>query len=321
MKKFIVYTLLTLVMVSCGAPSGHFRIEGRLRNFNQGEFYVYSPDGGLMGIDTIRVSEGRFRYETKLADAATFVIVFPNFSEQVVFGESGATATVSGDASHLKEMEVEGTDDNEKMTEWRMMANRLTPPEVLREAEAFIKENPLSPISAFLLRKYFVETLRPDFKKAEQLARILSKANPKNNETALLAKAMASQKGIQTGCQLPKFSAIDINGKKVDNSALKAKVNIVTAWASWSYESQSIQRMLNRMKKEYGGKMDGQHLPRRKHKGLSSPRHYRLDKMEYDMQWKHVGQPCAEVAFHGYDSFKYCVRRQRDDYCTRPEGR
>ena len=256
MKKFIVYTLLTLVMVSCGAPSGHFRIEGRLRNFNQGEFYVYSPDGGLMGIDTIRVSEGRFRYETKLADAATFVIVFPNFSEQVVFGESGATATVSGDASHLKEMEVEGTDDNEKMTEWRMMANRLTPPEVLREAEAFIKENPLSPISAFLLRKYFVETLRPDFKKAEQLARILSKANPKNNETALLAKAMASQKGIQTGCQLPKFSAIDINGKKVDNSALKAKVNIVTAWASWSYESQSIQRMLNRMKKEYGGKMD-----------------------------------------------------------------
>ena len=147
MKKFIGYILLTLIVVSCGAPSGHFRIEGRLRNFNQGEFYIYSPDGGKAGIDTIKVSEGRFAYETRLEEPASFIIVFPNFSEQVVFGESGATATISGDASHLKELEVKGTKTNEQMTEWRMMAGRLTPPEVKREAENFIKRNPTSPIS------------------------------------------------------------------------------------------------------------------------------------------------------------------------------
>ena len=255
MKKFIGYILLTLIVVSCGAPSGHFRIEGRLRNFNQGEFYVYSPDGGKAGIDTIKVSEGRFAYETRLEEPATFIIVFPNYSEQPVFGESGATATISGDASHLKELEVKGTKTNEQMTEWRLMAGRLMPPEVKREAEDFIKKNPTSPISIYLLRKYFIDNTQPDFKKASLLANIMAKADRNNIQIDLLSKKLLKQKDIEVGNKLPKFSAVDINGKTVSNSDLKGKLNIVTTWASWSYESQNVQRMLNRNKKEYGGRL------------------------------------------------------------------
>ena len=255
MKKFIGYILLTLIVVSCGAPSGHFRLEGRLRNFNQGEFYVYSPDGGKAGIDTIKVSEGRFAYETRLEEPATFIIVFPNYSEQPVFGESGATATISGDASHLKELEVKGTKTNEQMTEWRLMAGRLIPPEVKREAEDFIKKNPTSPISIYLLRKYFIDNTQPDFKKASLLANIMAKADRNNIQIDLLSKKLLKQKGIEVGNKLPKFSAVDINGKTVSNSDLKGKLNIVTTWASWSYESQNVQRMLNRNKKEYGSRL------------------------------------------------------------------
>ena len=255
MKKFIGYILLTLIVVSCGAPSGHFRIEGRLRNFNQGEFYVYSPDGGKAGIDTIKVSEGRFAYETRLEEPATFIIVFPNYSEQPVFGESGATATISGDASHLKELEVKGTKTNEQMTEWRLMAGRLMPPEVKREAEDFIKKNPTSPISIYLLRKYFIDNTQPDFKKASLLANIMAKADRNNIQIDLLSKKLLKQKDIEVGNKLPKFSAVDINGKTVSNSDLKGKLNIVTTWASWSYESQNVQRMLNRNKKEYGSRL------------------------------------------------------------------
>ena len=255
MKRFIGYILLTLIVVSCGAPSGHFRIEGRLRNFNQGEFYVYSPDGGKAGIDTIKVSEGRFAYETRLEEPATFIIVFPNYSEQPVFGESGATATISGDASHLKELEVKGTKTNEQMTEWRLMAGRLMPPEVKREAEDFIKKNPTSPISIYLLRKYFIDNTQPDFKKASLLANIMAKADRNNIQIDLLSKKLLKQKGIEVGNKLPKFSAVDLNGKTVSNSDLKGKLNIVTTWASWSYESQNVQRMLNRNKKEYGSRL------------------------------------------------------------------
>ena len=131
--------LLTFSLVSCGPGGNSFRIEGRLRHMNQGEFYVYSPDGGIKGIDTIKVHEGRFAYETMLRDPATFIIIFPNFSELAVFGEPGKAAEIKGDASHMKEMTVKGTNDNEEMTKIRMEINRLVPPQIPDAVEAFIK--------------------------------------------------------------------------------------------------------------------------------------------------------------------------------------
>ena len=47
MRLFAYIATLTLIMVSCGTDSKHFKLEGRLLNLNQGEFYVYSPDGGI----------------------------------------------------------------------------------------------------------------------------------------------------------------------------------------------------------------------------------------------------------------------------------
>lgn len=108
MKRLIYLITLTLVLVSCGSRSGNFSIEGRLLNLNQGEFYVYSPDGVFDGVDTIKVDGGRFAFETPCKESGTIVIVFPNFSELPVFAEAGKSVTVKGDASHLKEIEIEG---------------------------------------------------------------------------------------------------------------------------------------------------------------------------------------------------------------------
>lgn len=58
-----ILLLLTLMLVACGPDNGHFRLKGHLLNLNQGEFYVYSPDGSLEGTDTITVAGGRFTYE------------------------------------------------------------------------------------------------------------------------------------------------------------------------------------------------------------------------------------------------------------------
>ena len=78
------------MMVACGSKSGNFRLEGRLRNFNQGEFWIYSPDGDMMGFDTIRVRDSRFSYEKELDEPTMMIVVFPNYSEQPIFAEPGA---------------------------------------------------------------------------------------------------------------------------------------------------------------------------------------------------------------------------------------
>ena len=246
--------LLTFSLVSCGPGGNSFRIEGRLRHMNQGEFYVYSPDGGINGIDTIKVHEGRFAYETMLRDAATFVVIFPNFSELAVFGEPGEKAEIKGDASHMKEMTVKGSEDNEEMTKLRMVINRLTPPEIPKAVEAFIKEHQESTASIYLLKRYFVADRQPDYKKAAQLAKMLLKANPDNGQLIQLDKQLKSLQGAGL-TQLPIFTATDVKGHQVSEKDLKAKVNVVTLWASWNYQSTDIQRRLKDKKKKYGDKL------------------------------------------------------------------
>ena len=86
---------------------------------NQGEFYVYSPDGDIDGIDTIKVVGGRFTFERPCERPVMLMLVFPNFSEQPIFAEPGKSVEIKADASHMKEMEVKGTKANEQMTTFR----------------------------------------------------------------------------------------------------------------------------------------------------------------------------------------------------------
>ena len=200
------------ILTSCGVSSGKFRIEGRLRNINQGEFYVYSPDGGLVGIDTIRVADGRFSYETSLADEATYMIVFPNSSEQAVFGKSGATAEISGDVTHLKEIEIEGTDENEQLTELRRHLINQTPPEQKKSVIQFINDNPGSIVTVHLIDKYLLQAEKPNYKEAYDLVDSMLKKVPGNIRLQALRKQLETVRNMADFKRLPDFSATDIYG-------------------------------------------------------------------------------------------------------------
>lgn len=241
-----------LFFCSCGPEGGKFRLEGRFRHLNRGEFYIYEPYSGDVKIDTIKVADGRFAYEADVADRTTFILLFPNFSEQVVFGQSGKTAKLKGDASHLKELEITGTDDNELMTKFREASNRLTPPEAKREAARFVEEHPASPVSLYLVRRYFLHVEQPDYVEASRLLALMLKADPQNAQADQLRKGVARLKGAATGDRLPSFSAIDVDGRNTGSMHLKAKVNIVNVWASWNHNSQNLQTQIRKLRKQHG---------------------------------------------------------------------
>lgn len=252
MKKFIGYILLTLIVASCGTDSGHFQLEGRFQNFNQGEFYIYSPSGAILGLDTIHVADGRFSYNIPLDNKATFIVVFPNYSEQAIIGEPGATVKMQGNASNLKEIEIEGTEDNEALSKFRKAANRMTPPEVEKEVERFVAANPTSPACLYLVQKYFLQCSKPNYEKALALLDQIEKADRDNGNVMKVRTMVKSMNGCSVGKQIPSFTSIDTQGKNIGKIQLKGKVNVVSVWASWNYDSQNIQRRLRKLKKEYG---------------------------------------------------------------------
>ncbi len=253
--RYVAFLLTVLLLTACGGNSGKFKLEGRLRNINQGEFWVYSTDGGIVGFDTIAVRNGRFSYEIELRMPTTLVVVFPNYSEQPVFAEPGEKVHIKGDATHLREMIIEGTDDNERMTELRMELNETTPPDVPKVVSAYIREHLGSPTSLYLLNRYFLLTRTPDYQEAQKLVNLMLKETPDNGQLIALQKQLKSLQGGALKSKLPIFTATDVKGNKVTEKALKAKLNVVSVWASWSYTSADQQRRLKSLKDKYGDKL------------------------------------------------------------------
>lgn len=255
MKQLSIVLLLTLILVSCGTDSQHFKIDGRFLHLNQGEFYVYSPDGGIDGLDTIKVQAGRFVYETPCTRPCILMMVFPNFSEQPIFAEPGKTVSVQGDASHLKEMETTGTKSNELMTKFRKEVANSSPPETKKQVEQFIKDHPDSPVGVYLVSKYFMQ-VEPNYKKANELIETMLKKQERYGYLIRLHQLSQSLANSTPNGKLPAFKATDIEGNAVSSSTLtNAKVAVITLWSSWNYDSMSMQRELKSLKRKAGGQL------------------------------------------------------------------
>lgn len=248
LRKLLYLFTVVLLLASCGEDSKHFKIEGRLMQMNQGEFYVYSNEPGIEGIDTIKVQGGRFSFEMPCQTPVTLTLIFPNFSETPIFAEPGKTAKIDGDASHLKMLKVKGTKDNELMTTFRSQIANASPPEIKQSVERLIQDHPQSPVGVWLLRKYFIATAMPDYPTADRLLQVLMKSQPENGSLKRLSRMVEKLKNTSTGSPLPSFTARDINGGAVSSAMLATGTAVICVWASWSYDSTDMLRQLQTLK-------------------------------------------------------------------------
>ena len=242
----VVFTLVAaLVCTSCGTDSRHFRIDGRLLHLNQGEFYVYSPDGTINGLDTIKVQAGRFSYEVACDRPMTLMIVFPNFTEQPVFAQPGKSVDLKGDASHLKEMTVKGTKDNELMNKFREMIRNAAPPEMKKCAQLFVQDHPESRVGAYLVDRYFIHDTNPDTKTAVRLVDLMIEKQPENGYLKRQKRQLTASFVATKGADIPNVLGTTVDGKTIGRVQLtKAPVTVVCALATWKYESMSQFRRL-----------------------------------------------------------------------------
>ena len=255
MKHFLYIISMVMLLAACGVDGNHFKLSGRFLNMNQGEFYIYSPEGGVDGIDTIKVVGGRFTYERPCERPAMLVLVFPNFSEAPIFAQPGKSVEIKADASHMKEMEVKGTKANELMTRFRRQTASMSPPEIQKTAEEVINEHPDSPVGIFLLRRHFVQSVPPDYSKAVRLVTLMLEHQPKNGELIILKKQLTQLGHGLSGASLPRFSGPALEGGTVSDADLGDDIAVVCSWSSWSYDSQEMVRQLNRKARASGGRL------------------------------------------------------------------
>lgn len=248
LKRLLLISLPALfLLASCGEDSKHFKIEGRLLQINQGEFYLYSSDGTISGFDTIKVQGGRFSHEIECDHPTTLTLVFPNFSEQPIFAEPGKTVDIDGDASHLKMLKIKGTDDNELMSDFREQIAASSPPEIKRSAARFIEDHPQSPVSIYLVKKYFIITPRPDYREAARLLKLMKASQPDNFIISNMLRDTKVLGQSAVGTRLPAFKIKDMKGNTITSNSLSRGLVVICTWASWSYPSTDMLRQLHQI--------------------------------------------------------------------------
>ena len=247
---------LVLLLAACGVDSKRFRVEGRFLNLNRGEFYVYSTNGLIDGIDTVKLEAGRFTYDIPCEREGTLVMVFPNFSEQPIFAQPGKSVDIEGDASHLKELTVKGTKDNKLMNQFREAIVNASPPQVAKIAAMFAADNPTSLVSVYLVRRYFITTPTPNYKEAERLVKLLLAQQPKNGELNRMQTLISTLAKTSVGAPLPAFQARSTKGEKVSQQPYnKAAVAVLNVWSTTNMQSMEIQRMLKQKVRDSKGKL------------------------------------------------------------------
>ena len=246
----VVFWLFTsLLFFACARHDGRFRLEGQFKNLNQGEFFLYNLDRGTK--DTIAVNDGRFVYERLLRDTLTLVMLFPNYSELPVFALPNTSVKMEGDVTHLRETTITGSDENNLMNTFRTKTADMVPPDVKKEAQAFIDEHPASIVSVYLLRRYFLQDASPDYPLIMKMATALHEAQPQNQPLTRLHLMLGQLVNNRSEGPLPAFQAISTKGDTITNSSLKKDANVIVAWATWSYESQGTLRQLKNLRKEH----------------------------------------------------------------------
>lgn len=237
---------MLLLLVSCGPGKDRIRLEGRLDNINDAEFYVYSEDGAFDGIDTIRISDGKFEYERKLSEPAVLTLLYPNFSQSYIIAEPGHTVQLKGDASKISEATISGTEQNELLSDFRQKHTKDVATNQRLAAAQFVRENATTLAAVAVFRMYFANKQDADATTALQLLDVLKKAQPRQRAVSYLDSFFRPIFENGVGQPLPEFTAETIDGRKVSSADYKGKNLVIACVGSWQNDSRPLLTQLRR---------------------------------------------------------------------------
>lgn len=244
---------ILLLLVSCGPGKDRVRLEGRLDNINDAEFYVYSEDGAFDGIDTVRISDGKFEYERKLGEPAVLTLLYPNFSQSYVIAEPGHTIKLKGDASKIAEATISGTEQNELLSDFRQKHTNDVATNQRLAAAQFIRDNASTLAAVAVFRMYFANKQYADAATALQLLDVLKKAQPRQRAVSYLDSFFRPIFENGVGQPLPEFTAETIDGRKVSSVDYKGKNLVIACVGTWQSDSRPLLVQLRRKLKTLGG--------------------------------------------------------------------
>ena len=135
------------------------------------------PDGMDVVPDLLRVA---IADRGEADEVTSYMLVFPNGMEQVIFAGPGYDLTYEATANDLKNYVVNGSEENQLMNQFRQETYTQNPTEMKVTARRYIKDNLLSPVAIHLFEHYFVEDENVSDDEVADLLKVLKAKHPHN---------------------------------------------------------------------------------------------------------------------------------------------
>lgn len=248
----VLACLLLFCLCSCKEKESLFVLDGNIRCLTHDTIYIYGADGLYEQLDTVVTHEGRFKYTAAVDTVTPLWILFPNKHRELLFADKGLSTTMSGDTAATGCIHVVGGEQDALLRNFHLLTDTLDDSNrVVQIVDSFIRANPHSEVSIYLLREYFVNNPKVNQAKLNALIASMSGNLQDNDYIRQLQQTLSIYKPLTRNNAVSNLTVQDREGKAVGSSEYKDTFLLVTFWASWDAESRQRQRELIPIKEKY----------------------------------------------------------------------
>ncbi len=160
---------LSVVFSGCGQRK-YYTLSGNMPGVMQDSIYVIGMDSRYDRVDTIRVQKGKFTYRTQLDTITPLLLFFSDGLQHVVFADKGQKSELTL-GRHDSLPSIIGTEYDAQFAEFLKYPDSL---DIYQKIERFIRQDPFSEVTPYLMYKYILPEKNVDFKKVRTLISLMA---------------------------------------------------------------------------------------------------------------------------------------------------
>lgn len=238
----IIALCLSLLLAACG-QSYNYTLTGSVPGVEYDSIFVTGLDSRYERVDTIRIVGSRFTYKAKVDTVVPLLLFFSSGVQHVVFADKDISAKMvcSRDDSLPT---VTGSVYDAQLADFLNTADTL---DIFSRVENFIRKDPFSEVTPYLIFKYVLTQPDLDEQKLRGLIGLMAGVMKENAYISELSDQLAMVPG-QNRMYLPINSQVYMPDS-VRSVPLENVVNsgyyLLVLWATWQPESREALKALD----------------------------------------------------------------------------
>lgn len=230
MKK-LIFGIITLLIISCNEkPKEEFSLIGTTNGIENGTFLYLDKVSGEKIIDSIKVENNSFSFQTKLSKTPLRVVLrTKDFSHYRFLWLENNQMQFDGTETDFRHANVTGSISEKLSQSLSREIDTLPRNEGLIKEMEFVKNNPKSIVSANILSIYSTTWGK---EKTKEIFALFSIENKNSEYGKSISKFIELNKNPKIGEKYVDFEMKDTNGKARKLSEYKDKVILLEFWAS-----------------------------------------------------------------------------------------